>query len=740
MKTILSLLLCLALCAGLSAFAEASPAPGVDLSFLSGYVDAVGVGGWYLACEAATQPEAPHDSATRNFSAPWALLNERGEVLAEGLHWWPEDDPWPLQPRPFEGFADGVDTAVLRVGQKYGLIDRTGRIVVEPVYDAIFGFEPGDTSTPAEKDGRWGSIDEAGNVVVPFLYDSSFPRFEGGLTVAQRGGRDALLAEDGTELLPPEFTDMECPGPGDAYGMAHRGDSCVVFDRQGNILFERKMTGNSWIYTYQGAVPPFEYYDGAADRYGYVNLDGTDAVPPVYDNASSFYGEDGLAVVERDGKQGAIRRDGSVAIPLEYDWLNGFCEGLCAAEKGGLWGYLDEGGEAAIPFQYASAGSFFNGYAAASPAGGRDGKADGDRPEVLGLIDKTGAWVVAPTACDAIDAGADGVAVAGRDGANVGLYRLAEGGAEAIVGLDSREWFPEGMLPHEDASALARLDGRKTLKKRVSEADRLPCLDGAARLYPLYAAFVEAVYPKDVKYESWGDESDCALTVSGDDTPWQRLSDGAADIIFMPAPDPDAPIWATFAARGQTPVFIPLCRDAVVFLADANNPVESLTAGQLAEVYAGTVSDWSALGAEGLGRIVAYQGAANTGSADAFRRVCGFEPMADAPEGVTGYDSWEGMVDIGPVPFRDLPNAVGYALRSGCGDLLDSGKVRCLAVDGVAPTDEAIADGSYPFAETLYAVALEDNKNPNVTALLDWIQSAQGAELAVKSGFVGVWD
>ena len=61
--------------------------------------------------------------------------------------------------------------------------------------------------------------------------------------------------------------------------------------------------------------------------------------------------------------------------------------------------------------------------------------------------------------------------------------------------------------------------------------------------------------------------------------------------------------------------------------------------------------------------------------------------------------------------------------------------MKLLSVDGVAPTAQSIADGSYPWAETLYAVTLQGSDDPNVKALLDWIQSEQGRELAIRTGF-----
>ena len=107
-------------------------------------------------------------------------------------------------------------------------------------------------------------------------------------------------------------------------------------------------------------------------------------------------------------------------------------------------------------------------------------------------------------------------------------------------------------------------------------------------------------------------------------------------------------------------------------------------------------------------------------------------------EGVIGYEGFAPEVVTGPADYRNLPNAIGYALRSECMKLVDDGMIRLLSVDGVAPTDENIASGAYPYAETLYAVTLAGNDNPNVAALIDWIRSPQGAALAERTGFAPI--
>ena len=710
--------------------ASASPEAGMgeELSFLRDYVDAVRVGDWFLACVKATRPEARFDSATRNTTAPWVLLDEAGRVLAEDLYWWPRDDAWPLQPRPFEGFADGVDAAVVRINQKYGLIHRSGKLVAEAVYDDLFGFNPGETTCPAEKDGRWGCIDAAGNVVVPMRYDSSFPAFVDGLTVVSRNGRQALLAEDGTERLPADYDVVWLDGDA-PFGMARRGDACALFDRDGRVLFERALGEDGWIFCSRDAEPPFAFYNSDDKTYGYLNLDGEPVLGGPYDFAAAFEKGVETASVSVDGRWGRMRRDGSFAIPAEYDWIGSPSEGLIPAQQGELYGYLDEAGNVAIPFQFGGAGDFSRGYADAWP---RD---DGN---LHGLIDRTGRWVIAPMACEQVAVGPDGVAVACTGSRLEAFFRVTEAGAEPIQGLGRPDGGMEGLLPNEDAWALAVPEGEATLRLRASEKARLPHLDGDSRLYPLYAACVAAVYPPEVRRERWDAGENPILTASDGDNPWQRLLDGDADVIFIPAPDPKASVWATLAARGLTVDFIPLCRDALVFPVNADNPVESLSVHQLKQIYAGEIDDWADAGAPGLGAVVAYQDEEDSDGRAAFQRLCGLEEMMDAPEGVLSYEGWFPDVCLGPAAYRNLPNALGYALRSRCAGLTAGGAVRLLRVDGVAPTDENIASGAYPFAETLYAVVLKDNHNPNVRALLDWLQSEQGRELAAGSGFAAL--
>ncbi|MBP7248764.1 MAG: hypothetical protein KBA38_06120 [Negativicutes bacterium] len=44
-------------------------------------------------------------------------------------------------------------------------------------------------------------------------------------------------------------------------------------------------------------------------------------------------------------------------------------------------------------------------------------------------------------------------------------------------------------------------------------------------------------------------------------------------------------------------------------------------------------------------------------------------------------------------------------------------EIKCLKINGIAPTEENIRNGTYPLSSNFYAITLADNSNPNVTKL-----------------------
>jgi hypothetical protein len=84
------------------------------------------------------------------------------------------------------------------------------------------------------------------------------------------------------------------------------------------------------------------------------------------------------------GLCGAVRRDGSVAVPPRYDWVGEFADGRAAVRLGGLYGFVDEDGREIVTPQYRIVGDYKFGFAQVDVSG------------KSGLIDRDGKMVIEP--------------------------------------------------------------------------------------------------------------------------------------------------------------------------------------------------------------------------------------------------------------------------------------------------------------------------------------------------------
>ncbi len=101
-------------------------------------------------------------------------------------------------------------------------------------------------------------------------------------------------------------------------------------------------------------------------------------IKPKYQQAGPF--KEGLAPVMLGGKYGYIDKDGTCAIPYKFESASVFNEGLARVSLNGRYGYIDRAGQQAIPYKFTAAGDFIDGLAEVVFA-------DKD-----GFIDKTGEW------------------------------------------------------------------------------------------------------------------------------------------------------------------------------------------------------------------------------------------------------------------------------------------------------------------------------------------------------------
>ncbi len=263
-------------------------------------------------------------------------------------------------------------------------------------------------------------------------------------------------------------------------------------------------------------------------------------------------------------------------------------------------------------------------------------------------------------------------------------------------------------LPFDENSEIVKLDSELKL------TGDLPVLDGATALYPVYSAFMNATYPEgSCKFDGKDFAPDSLLQKRNTVGAYKAVVEGTSDIIFCAEPSEKQLAYAE--EQDVELEFVPIGAEAFVFIANKANPVESLTTEQIKGIYTGKYTRWSQVGGDDT-LIAALQRSEGSGSQTAMLSFMDGVPMKK------DYNSF-------------LGRSIGYSFRFYVENVVADGKVKMLAVDGVYPDNESIADGSYPVVDTFYAVYRKDNANENIAPLIEWILSEEGQQIVKETGY-----
>jgi phosphate transport system substrate-binding protein len=250
----------------------------------------------------------------------------------------------------------------------------------------------------------------------------------------------------------------------------------------------------------------------------------------------------------------------------------------------------------------------------------------------------------------------------------------------------------------------------------LSLADNLPQIDGATALYPLYSAFVRATYPQgDYNPSDTVDEitglplSSVCYNRTG--AAFDNLLYGQADVIFLM--DVSEEQAAKARELGVELKLTPIGRDAFVFLVNSRNKVIGLTQDEVRKIYSGEITNWREVGGAN-DTISAYQRPEGSGGQTALQKIMGNIPIAE-PKGELVYSFMGGLYNAA-ADYKNYKNALGYSFRYYIETMLNDaelGKVELLEIDGIAPTPETIADGTYPYGDNFYAITVANREPAN---------------------------
>ena len=277
-------------------------------------------------------------------------------------------------------------------------------------------------------------------------------------------------------------------------------------------------------------------------------------------------------------------------------------------------------------------------------------------------------------------------------------------------------------LPFDEDSKIVKTDS-KTLKL----TENLPRIDGAAALFPVYSAFVNAVYPNTTKLH------DGIFEYNNTPDGYRLLAEKETDIFIGVYPSDEQ---KAYAEENQTTFeYTPIGTEAFVFFVHKDNPITNLTTGQIKDIYSGKITNWKDVGGKNE-KIAAFQRNEGSGSQSMLKRFMGDTPITDAPTEMVN-DLMAGIIKQ-VADYKSKTNSIGFSFRYYVEGIIKNPDIKMISIDGAAPTSENIRNGSYPILTPIYAVTYKENQNSNVDKLLEWILSDEGQYIINETGYVGI--
>ena len=179
-------------------------------------------------------------------------------------------------------------------------------------------------------------------------------------------------------------------------------------------------------------------------------------------------------------------------------------------------------------------------------------------------------------------------------------------------------------------------------------------------------------------------------------------------------------------AGGLTETTVAL--DGIAIIVNSENPVTDLTIDQIADIYTGAINDWADVGgtAGTIARVIRESG---SGTRDGFESITGTKDacLSDQELSSTG-----AVIEA----VRSNPGAIGYASLSA---VEGQEGITVLKVNGVAPSEETVLDGTYTIQRPFVFVTRSDETLSDAAqAFFDFATSTDANDLIAAAGAVPV--
>lgn len=286
--------------------------------------------------------------------------------------------------------------------EKWGVIDETGNIVIDPSYAEMIiipnakmdvflctydvNYTTGEYKTKAlnsqnqeifteyanieaisnkdesntiwyegnalkiQKEGKYGLINFEGKTLLQPEYEeiTSIKGIENAIKV-KKDGKYGIVGNDGKIVVEPKYKDIAILGKDNKSGyiIQEENDLFGLIDYSQNIILEAKYKEITNIY----GNDMYVVKEGTTQKI--VGKDGTDILTTGFDEITEILEskENGI-IFKQNGKYGVMKTDGTITLKPEYEDLKEAKSGILIAKKTGKYGIIDIEGNQKAEFKY----------------------------------------------------------------------------------------------------------------------------------------------------------------------------------------------------------------------------------------------------------------------------------------------------------------------------------------------------------------------------------------------------
>ena len=210
------------------------------------------------------------------------------------------------------GFFNSKNISVFSFSNKYGLIDCFGKVILKPIYEALYRntLDKEGLSYFVKDNGRIGLFDYKGNTLIPVIYDKIFTQesTENSITAnyfVVLKGKYGIIDNSGKVLIPVVYESITPKG---AFYIVNQNTLFGVIDKKGASILPIRFSSVDKLENSLFLVK--------TSKYGVITEQNKFILQPAYDSIGLIlnYGY----LVKQNGLYGVLSKSGLVIVPAKY--------------------------------------------------------------------------------------------------------------------------------------------------------------------------------------------------------------------------------------------------------------------------------------------------------------------------------------------------------------------------------------------------------------------------------------